>query len=428
MFLCVSQVMSVQVDAVAQTPVLTLTPPTGKLSREIIDTDWDEGYNDRDAGPDLVRTCELDDWRIQPASYGKVAAFPVWEDGDQMTNALGKKVSVGGPAGVDTDDAWLGLTNGVGTSYQATGISQLVSTVDGGTYTFNLNYAGALGQAVANTKIGVYLDGQLIGSYANTSTNTALNWQALSFAFKGDGQAHSLGVHLMGGSSTVAAGAMLEGVKLIEALPDSASIVYGMEDHAIALPGIVAQLANGDPGNLALQLLGLPRWATLTDGTHTFTPTSCNTIADLTGWNLAKLSVKLPYDWGWYDDHAPVVLQVKATATDASSNTSASIVRSFTVQQLDGCACAAPSGANPYVSYVNNTANTTANLAATTLVVSQLVAATGSYSVGVPAAQVAASLHADPTDSDKSMEEWMQGLSQSLSSAFLKEMDQALKG
>jgi VCBS repeat-containing protein len=423
----VSQVMNVQVDAVAQTPVLTLTPPTGKLSREIIDTDWDEGYKDRDSGPDLVKEDELEDWTLQPASYGKVAAFPVWEDGDQMTNALGKKVSVVGPAGVDTDDAWLGLTNGVGSSYQASGISQSIATVDGGTYTFNLNYAGALGQAAANTKIGVYLDGQLIGSYANTSSNTALNWQALSFTFKGDGRAHSLGVRLMGGSSTVAAGAMLEGVKLIETLPDSASIVYGMEGSAIALPGIVAQLANGDPGNLALQLLGLPRWATLTDGTHTVTSTSCNAAVDLTGWNLVKLSVTLPYDWGWYDDEAPVVLQVKATATDASSNTSASIVRSFTVQQLDGCACATPSGVNPYVSYTNNTAVTTKSVTTTALAVSPLVAAVGGHDFGVTAAQVAASMHADATDSDKSMEEWMQGLSQSLSNAFLKEMDLALR-
>ena len=41
-----------------------------------------------------------------------------------------------------------------------------------------------------------YNDGRgmmiVIGSYANTRTDTALNWKALSFAFKGDGLAHTM--------------------------------------------------------------------------------------------------------------------------------------------------------------------------------------------------------------------------------------------
>lgn len=86
-------------------------------------------------------------------------------------------------------------------------------------------------------------------------------------------------------------------------------------------------------------------------------------------------------------------------------------------------ACATPVGVNPYVSYANNTAVTSTSQGATAL-----VPVASSYTFGVPAAQIAPSLHAGPTDSDASMEAWMQGLSQSIGSAFLKEMVAAMKG
>ncbi|WP_426107126.1 Ig-like domain-containing protein [Massilia sp. TSP1-1-2] len=114
----VSRTLNVQVDAVAQAPVLTLTPPTGKLSRTIVSTDWGSGYCDSswDTGPDLLAWSQLSGWNIQAASYGKTAAFPIWEDGDRMTNTLGTRVTVYGPVAGSSSDEWLALNNGVNAS------------------------------------------------------------------------------------------------------------------------------------------------------------------------------------------------------------------------------------------------------------------------------------------------------------------------
>jgi hypothetical protein len=57
------------------------------------------------------------------------------------------------------------LSNGVGSSYQVPGIAQSFNTIAGAQYTFNVDYAGQLGLTAANTQIGVYMDGQLLGTY-----------------------------------------------------------------------------------------------------------------------------------------------------------------------------------------------------------------------------------------------------------------------
>lgn len=422
----VTQAISVQIDAVAQTPTLTLTPSTVNLSRSVVDTSWEDVCNGG-TNAAIVTGSQLDGWNKIAARSDKTSAFQIWANNDQMLNAAGKKVAVQDASGAGQE--WLSLNNGVNSgsssTYQSPGIERSISTIDGAQYTFNFNYAAALGLTSANTKIGVYLDCISIGSYANTSTNSSLNWQALSFSFKGNGQPHTLRVQLEGSTDiTTAKGAMIDALKVIETLPDSASTVYGFVNGNIVLPSITAQLAAGDTGaTLKAELLGVPVGATLKDGTHTFKVTVANTNINLTGWNLAALVLIPPTSF-----KGAINLQVRATSTEAGNGSSATITRNLTVQVLDGTACATPVGVNPYVSYVNNTAVTASSQGSATIVVSPLVPVASSYIFGVPATQVAASVHADPTDSDKSMEEWMQGLSQSISSAFLKEMDQVLKG
>jgi hypothetical protein len=421
----VTQAISVQIDAVAQVPTLTLTPSSVNLSRSVVDTSW-EGVCDFDYGATIIYDSQFAGWNMLPPRSGKVSVFQIWGNNDQMTNAAGKKVSVQAASGAGQE--WLGLTNGVNSGssslYQSPGIEQSINTIDGAQYTLNLDYAAALGLTTANTKIGVYLDGQLIGSYANTSANS-LNWQALSFSFMGNGQPRTLRVQLEGGTDTsTARGAMIDALKVIETLPDSASVAYGLENGTVVLPCISAQLATGDTGaTLKAELLGVPVGATLKDGTHTLKVTTANTGIDLTGWNLAALTL-VPVT-GF---EGTINLQVRATSTETGNGSTATTLRNLTVQVLDGPACATPVGVNPYVSYVNNTAVTSTSQGATAPVVSPLAPVSNSYTFGVSTAQTSASLHADPTDSDATMEAWMQGLSQSISSAFLKEMDQVLNG
>lgn len=146
---------------------------------------------------------------------------------------------------------WLGLSNA--------GIECDVPTIAGATYTFSLDYAGALGLAVANTRIAVYVDGVQVGSYASAGGATALNWEALSFTFKGNGQARSLCIELEGGTDTsTARGAMTDALKVVETLPSGANVAYGLVNGAVALPAIGARLADGDiDASLKTELFGL---------------------------------------------------------------------------------------------------------------------------------------------------------------------------
>lgn len=139
------------------------------------------------------------------------------------------------------------------------------------------------------------MDEQLIGSYTNTSPNNALNWQAISFSFQGNGQARKLRIQLEGGSDTRSAkAAMLDALQLVETLPNSASVVYGFENSPIALAKIGVHPAEGDSGTLKTELLGLPKGATLSDGSRTFKATRSNASLDLAGWNLEQLSLTPP--------------------------------------------------------------------------------------------------------------------------------------
>ena len=332
----VSRNLTLDVAAVAQPPVLTLAPPAGSVSRSLIATTWEPVCNNGYTAT-MVGARRFAGWTLLPVAQGMQPAFEI-------------RAGDGQAASPDAGREWLGLTNGVGSRYQSPGISQSINTIAGAQYTFSFHYAGQPGLTGANTQIGVYLDGQLLGSYSDTSGS--LDWQPLSYRFTGDGGTHTLSVQLINGTDTrILRGAMIDDLNLIETLPDSASTVYGFADSPIALPQISDGLAANDPGLLATTLLGLPEGATVSDGSHSITIDGRTPAADISGWNLAKLSITVPHDCR--DDNAGFTLQVVATSTDAATGSTASTTQSVTVNLLDGEACATPVGVNPYVSYVN---------------------------------------------------------------------------
>ena len=283
--------------AIAQTPSLTLAPPSGSVSRQLINTswqsvcDWDDGdWND---GPTILDRHQLAGWSMLPTARHKDAAFEIWANGNYMQTAQGRWTQVQDAPGAG--QAWLGLTNGVGGHYQAPGIAQTVNTIAGAQYTFSFDYAGQLGLDSANTQVNVYLDGQLLGSYANQSANS-LNWQALSYSFTGDGQAHTLSIQLANGTDTrTPRGAMLDALSLVETLPQSAATVYGFAGSPILLPKVADALSANDPtGLLSTTISGLPAGAVLSDGTHLATVTGAGGGISLGGWNLNALALTLP--------------------------------------------------------------------------------------------------------------------------------------
>jgi hypothetical protein len=270
------------------------------------------------------------------------------------------------------------------------------------------------GLAAANTRVGVYLDGVQIGSYASAGGANALNWEALNFSFKGNGNARSSRIQLEGASDTNAAkGAMIDALQVIETLPASANVAYGFVNGTIAMPVIAASLASGDDGGkLKTELLGLPVGAVITDGVKRVVISTSSYTADLTGWNSAKLMVTPPHSFT-----GSMALQVRASSANADNGSSATVTRDLTVNVLSGNACATPAGLNPYINFLTDLAVVaTSELASIVaggmapLLISAAVT-TGPNGEAMPVAVVT-----------ESIEEWMRGLAGSVGDALTEEL------
>jgi hypothetical protein len=298
----------------------------------------------------VVTTPTLEGWSLVAPAAGKTAAFQVWATADRMREVGANTVAVGAADG--NGSRWLGLSNGGGggVTYQTLGIQRDLATLAGARYTLSLDYAGALGFSQASNEIGIYLDGQRIASYANTSSRTALNWQALSFQFDGNGQTRRLTIRLEGGdamatSTATMRGALIDDLRVIETLPVGVDRVYGLAGTAVNLPQVTAALTDTrGTETLTVELLGLVAGMALGDGVHSAVVTTAGQALRLTGWDLSRLDLQVPAGFT-----GELALQLRATSTEASNGASASVTQTVTVQVLAGARVATPAGVNPYV-------------------------------------------------------------------------------
>ena len=337
-----TQTIAIVVDAVADDPQLTLLVRSVDVSRAIVATSWEASANPTTAAT-IVGAATLEGWSVIAARADRLSAFEIWASGDRMRNAAGNNTTV--RADADDGAQWLGLTNGLKVSYQTLGVQRSIDTVDGALYTLTLDYAGGLGLDAADTRIGIYLDGQRIATYAGTSGMTALNWQALSFQFGGNGLARSLAVRLEGGDGllTVRA-AMIDDLRIVETLPQGAAEVWGLANTPVPLPRVQAE-AKSTGEQLRVEVLGLLRDWILSDGAHSVVITARGQAVDVTSWDLQRLSVAAPAAFV-----GALPITVRATSLEPSNGSTASVQREVTVHVLPGVAVATPPGANPFVS------------------------------------------------------------------------------
>ena len=89
----------------------------------------------------------------------------------------------------------------------------------------------------------------------------------------------------------------------------------GDEDAAIAL-SVDPSLTDTDGSELlSLEISAIPVGATLSDGTNSFTATSGNTTADITGWTLSSLAITPPAD-----SDTDFTLTIVATSVEAENS------------------------------------------------------------------------------------------------------------
>jgi hypothetical protein len=382
-----TQDVQVLVGAVADAPSLSLAARDVSLSREIVATGWETPANANNKAT-VVTTATLEGWSVLPARVGsgKTAAFEVWASGDKQYTNTGNQMAVQAAAG--NGGQFLGLGNGVLTTYQTVGIERSINTIDGAVYTFNFDYAGGLGFAAANNLIGIYVDGQRIATYSSASSATALNWQALSYSFTGNGQARKLTVQLEGPDATAKTlrMVMLDHLSVVETLPQGVAAVWGLADNPVALPKVTAKLSDTFGGeSLTLAVLGLPAGAVLSDGVHRLVIGAAGSPADVTGWDLSRLDLLPPAGFT-----GTLALQVRATSTEASNGASASVLQSVQVNVLAGAKVATPAGVNPFVTTAAgarssaSSAGSSAVLPPVSLVASPLVDARGQVQFSTP--------------------------------------------
>ncbi len=325
-----SQIATVRltIAAVADAPILTIDTNTNtNTNRELFRTGW-ESVNDRNYTSTLVEKTELEGWTLMTKpdnSRGGSNGFEVWSTDDRMADNLNRQRTVTAMAG--NGNNWLELNNARNDRAQSLGIQRQVDTVLGATYTLSMDVAGRLGYSSDYTKIGIYVDGVRIGGDESTSSATALNWQTKQFTFTGTGRKQT--IQIIGEATKQdgnGRGMMIDDIALVERLAANT----GLEDTAIKLSTIAARLKDTDGSEtLALSIEAIPVGAVLTDGTRSFTATSNNTTATITGWNLTNLSLTPPKDY-----YGRITLQVVATATERSNGSSNSTRQSLVVTVL----------------------------------------------------------------------------------------------
>jgi len=322
------------ITAVADAPTLVLSE-VGGASRELFRTGW-ESVGNRNTHSTLLEQRELEGWtfvsrpgknhgdhddhndrddRHDHDRHDDHGSFEIWSTGDKMADAQNKRRIVNAANGNGSN--WLELNDAKGEGHETLGIERSIETLLNASYTLSLDLAGHLGYSADTTRIGIYLDGVKIGSDESTSPATALNWQTRTFQFTGKGGKQTLRIvseasrHESNGR-----GMMIDNIALSETLQSNT----GFEDSAIPLSAIGALLRDTDGSEILTLTIGaIPVGAILTDGANSFTATLDNTTADVTSWNLGKLTIMPPKDL-----NGQFALKVIATSTEQANRSQAS--------------------------------------------------------------------------------------------------------
>ena len=320
----VSGSISLTVQAVADAPQLSLVGGSS-VSREVLRTGFESAANTDQYSTNVIQST-FEGWTLittPDAQAGGTNGFEIWTTGDQQQNAAGTFATVSAKTGNGAN--FLELNNAAGTNAQTLGISRSVNTIAGAQYALSFDYAGRPGFTTDFTKVGVFVDGVRVGTAANTSPSTSLNWQSLSYTFTGNGANQVVSfVSEATAFNAGGRGAMLDNIALTESIPRN----QGLEDTAILLSGIASALVDTDGSEtLAVSIADIPVGAILTDGTRTFTAGTGSTTALLTGWTWTNLSIKPPLNFA-----GSFTLKVRAVSTESSNAASATTELPIVVQ------------------------------------------------------------------------------------------------
>jgi large repetitive protein len=256
---------------------------------------------------------------VDPFPQNAANFFEVWnQNGDTMANQAGAQSTFLMAAG--NGNQALELNNATnGTNPQTLGIERSVATVAGQVYTLTFDYAGRLGFGTDFTKVQVTVNGVAI-DFADTSTQTALNWQTLSFSFLGDGTSKVVRIETDPIQVNAAGrGALIDDITLNHAQGVIAGNAVTGTKTDIGLDRYIdAALVDADGSeSLTLTLTGLPTGAQVV--TASGTVNAVNGSITFAAADLPTAALRLDSSF-----IGNLEIGVRSTATEASNGASAS--------------------------------------------------------------------------------------------------------
>ena len=327
-----SQTAYVNIDITAVADAPTLSQGSKSVTNVLFNTDFENIAN-----PDTSSTLLVQDffsgWRLIKEDesqwkqwqrfftqghlpYGN-DGFEIWHNGDMLDDKQNKAHPMYASSTTANNQSWLELNDAAKDRSQTIGIEREIQTIAGASYSFSFDYAGRNGFSESYTGISIYLGDKLIKHYQNTSPADKLNWQQVLVSFTGTGKAEMLRIVFDSKiNNPWGRGAMLDNIKLTEATTSN----IGREDQAIALNILAAKLNDTDGSEqLTLSIAQLPVGSVISDGIHQFVASADNPTADVTNWQLDKLSLLPPANYS-----GRLAVKVTATSIEPSSGRVAS--------------------------------------------------------------------------------------------------------
>jgi CshA-type fibril repeat protein len=254
--------MRIDVAPVADAPNLSTTNHTSVL----FNTGWETVVN-ASTSADSVVSPTLENWTLITSpdnNAGGINGFEVWSSGDTQQRQDGAYNTVSAAPGngnnfLELNDATLYIA-------QTLGIERTVATTAGMVYDLSFDYAGRSGFSTDFTRIGVYVDGVRVATYASTSPQGSLNWENLHFSFTGTGANQTIRIVTEATQvDSAGRGAMIDDITLTEYQGAQAGNAAAGANTVISLASYVtAALVDTDGSeSLALSFAGLPAGAVI---------------------------------------------------------------------------------------------------------------------------------------------------------------------
>jgi VCBS repeat-containing protein len=250
-------------------------------------------------------------------STGGTDVFEFWQTGDTPTAQNSTTPSVSAATG--NGNWFLELNDATATNAQTLGIQRSVTTQTGLVYDLALDYAGRVGFSTNYTKIAVLVDGVVVGSYAATSPQTALDWSNLRFSFTGTGTSQT--IKIITDANRVddnGRGAMIDDIALRSAQGAIQGNSNGGTETSIGLAQYISSaLVDTDTSeSLSITLNSIPAGALIYTAAAPLGLVPLTGSVTLTATDLASARIVLPSTYS-----GPFSLGVTATSTEVDGTT-----------------------------------------------------------------------------------------------------------